>query len=793
RNYVRGDGHPDCLERGDREAFWSGYYVARLSYLHDFYSGNPERQGNGIVSVASAHCIGSALPQSPLIDIGDRGTEHSALLTMSAGDVLKAFEPIFTAVQDLSGQVPHEVKPPPLQLVSSTYSLRERTVSGHAGQSSACREMLSGRVPPGGSASCALTVLEGGDLLFALSGLPPEARCRLIGGDGAEMEFEVVDGGASGADGLRIAAVSNAVPGEYLLEVADGDGGGGFNFLASVAGEEEAFVLEVPFAAADAGEIFVTAAVSGSVPGRTHEEIRLFCHWRKSGGELWRVNQVPPEEFGDGSFFAGSFPVEDEGLYECAVVAELVLPDGASVFRTATFEVVLARSRGEIMQEGIVLKMPDGDGDGMAECLLAEVPVRVEQGGGYLLRGTLVTEDGVLAGRGAAWLEAPEAGEYQVNLEFSGGEIYASGVREYLLLEDISLERKVDGGSAPAAVADSGVSVVCSAVEFQHQPVTAAAVVAEKSYECTDEWGWGLGGVQLEVELEGDGISAVAQYSVYAQLLSGDGRVCAEALCSELRSAGETGRAYVTLDFAGRDIATAGQDGPYHLECITVWAAAAPEKRYILRTDYRSGAYSALDFAMPVKLPASAGSRDGVMVTERRKLEDGLWAMTVELTCGGDDYAFTAPFRLMPENPYAAEYRDFSFADGEDGVLDITLEMLEVLGRTGNGNRLLEPGETISLEVLCRWDGAEELVPSLGVALLAGRVPEYVGLLSHQDDGKRHEYDNDSDGVLDAAEVITGWNKWLQADSGDGTLLEAVDILRQGGAYRWTDGVFVPR
>ncbi len=273
-------------------------------------------------------------------------------------------------------------------------------------------------------------------------------------------------------------------------------------------------------------------------------------------------------------------------------------PSLAQAAQTADFTL---GARGKALTNNIEIlgavdwSLEDEDQNGLAETLVAQVEVRLHTAGEYTVSGTLEKDGSPLAHR-PSWesmlsskvLLDEISGTYTVELEFSGEQLFRSGVDGPYALE------------IEAVAADGTASATLTSPSFQHTQFgeTGAHLggVAESAVD-TDVDGFHdelVLTVDLDVRLEDE-------YRLQAALEK-DGVTLVDA---RLTAPFSIGPSEVGLSLDGGRLRNAGIDGPYQGTVILVDSSG----HTLESTTFTTGPYAAADFSGLLTPRGAVGSQ----------------------------------------------------------------------------------------------------------------------------------------------------------------------------------------
>ena len=237
------------------------------------------------------------------------------------------------------------------------------------------------------------------------------------------------------------------------------------------------------------------------------------------------------------------------------------------------------------------------------------------------------------------------------------------------------------------------------------------------------------------------------------------------------------------------ELQASGIDGPYRLGGICLYYGNRGRK-YLLDCGSNTAEYAARDFSAVAELIATVMPCDGeILAGGMLPGGEKILEVSVPVECPESAAGLCAPFVLQLQATGPDESANWQMVDadycagGKVFGCEVTAGALEALRNTGNGNEILEAGERITLTMRCRCPPGETSAIPPEIIVIAGRIHGFHRELTSSAAGINHEYDTDCNRILDADEVDSGWRRWLDGTSMDNTMLEAVEILKSGGAY----------
>lgn len=509
RDFHPFDDHDDDENGWDWDGGWDYYRLGRFSYGHDYHSNDPQKQGDGIVSVPSAHALGTQVAQSPL-DSNTTMFSHSNIIRTGARTVLSVFQPMLL-------ESPRRPAQPQSPLRSGTAQATANAAVPLPAKTAAA-EFGTGAIPATRQVKNAfLEPRQETRLLFDLTDYPapkPEflflrapasLQIRVASPDGTIQEVPANQPNAETDPenllemlGGRVFTLENATAGVYAVLFANP--------------EDEPLCVTVCCEAQGKRMEMEVTPVTDCLPGMTcaftvsllkdgvrlpQPGLPLQCRCRllredaDRGTETTTDEEIPLEYIGDG-YYRGSFIPPEEGEYLLSVLwlDSCGEPAMRSQTRLLCCPVIgtlcIISAPGEKIPgvfspttAGIWSASPD-EQVFQSQSLRFPVDATVSQAGQYCLSAALYSQTGQCIATSARRQDAAKPGKLHFELDFDGAEIYSSQTDGPYWLDDLQLCYLAEnGGRKVLANGMKHLTGHFSYQDFLHAPMNFVGIAKE--------------------------------------------------------------------------------------------------------------------------------------------------------------------------------------------------------------------------------------------------------------------------------------------------------------------------
>ena len=396
-----------------------------------------------------------------------------------------------------------------------------------------------------------------------------------------------------------------------------------------------------------------------------------------------------------GGPFTVSFTPPGSGAYSVRAFVEGSRPRWASdVFFVGSGDATISGGFGEELV---------GAEDGQADALVLSPNLSVATAGTYRLAGRLVDGDGNQVAA-AGGIETLETGSQNIPLSFPGRDIFSSGRSGPYRLVDVVLSRDDASLSPEDEAADLGATAGYGFETFEHDAV-------EFDLGAFTDQGVDSNGDGRFETLEVTGsvrVDEADSYAVNARLVAPDGTEIVETQSVVTLVAGAN---HFDLSFDGEAIGTAGRNGPYRVEDLSVYSLSNADAAGYLIKAHNTAPYSASQF---VGDPATISIGDASVTEGNQGTVDATFTATLSEVAPRTvtvDFA-TADGTAKAPGDYEAANGTVAFAPGETSKAVV----VRVVGDTAS-----EPTESFAVT----------LSPPTGALLADG---EGIGTILDTDD-----------------------------------------------------------
>ncbi|MGN0866784.1 MAG: hypothetical protein ACI4SG_03795 [Oligosphaeraceae bacterium] len=741
---------------------------------------------DGIVTVASAHALHTQVPESPLDSRDTSLYDHSSIVRDGAGDVLPILHRFLQEEVD-------EL----LQILPRT----PRTRGGDGMPAEGDGEdsvpvwswtfPLSGDAPmvrplPLGAGAFSLMILSAPQGTQAEIRLPGEENARPLTILPAD-ETLLMEGsplwGEFTCDVPGDAHLTLRPPGQAVPRLAT------LLLRGTLTRPPRELLLEnlTPALSPPPGELLLQA----QCPGGDEEADPVSLTWQAHS--LDRPGEELPQEWlrtwQEGAIHKAQFAPTAPGTWEITVTGRGDEGEEAGEFLTASLvvqtyggSVRLATPLQETLEE-----LPEGGKD-----LLWETEVTVSQGGRYALTGTLATQEGeILLLRGDQW-QAQEGVPRLCRLRFPEEALPKPVGDSPWLLARLQLIFLGDGEETATPIPLNTWEVnqpVSPAAQEYYRSLTWGAILPGTGLDRLLSSG-DIQGARLEITLDllplvpprGDTMPA-ATLPLYAP----SGQFLGQATANPRRT--EEGAWQVTVAYPRQTLLHAQEDGPYLIRNGFLSRTNDQEEEEIapLQGTYTTAPYSRLLFHDASLLDAFSPS-ESLLPGEESEGEEGpalrlrfsrpsLLSSPAPAPSPAEEFLLFSPFG--DSTPPFLSPRGFSQEGMTGFVQDITQEVRQLLPTLGNGDALLDEGETLEL-LLPLARPLEEGEENRLVLLILTREDSHAFLRSRQ---VLHPLDSNRNLALSPQEVEQGRKQWKAGGISSEILLNGLYLREYSYQY----------
>lgn len=790
-------GWAEEVENSDYVKF--GLSLPKLAYDYDGISRSAERNGDAIVSVASAQHGIDPVPASPM---HDTQALHCEIISRICTWSLLAFDAWLTEIKEpgymltsggsgSKGRSPAE-RPAPILPTRSAVALGGDLPAVSRGSE------FGGILQPGENREFSFGLPGPAGASLVLLGLPPEVAVSLTMPDGRRLSsadhpsaFACYPAATPfpesfsrlWADSVALELVSPP-RGQYTLRVDGAELALPCTFAGIVQEKEPALILRGGLATASlpAGESLVYRC--RIEPGRdplqpSGHALQLRLMARDGTESLAEFIPV-----GDGVAETGTeYQAEVRGLpageHQVRVDLTHTFPDGVQISRRLSDVAVVSQSTARLLGS-CVFRRVDRNGNYSCEILEADVGVAVDRNGTYFFRGVWCDDEGRVL---ATWRSAPAAlaaGERVCTLEIGVKDIFKYADRVSLHLGQMALyESGPTAGQLPVQVLASEQEFVSPAyvrTDFELPLVTLAEISGERALDRNGDGVCDVLQITLKLRVRPGG---VGRHQISATLLDREGRKVAIAYGSVSLFNPEAGikEVEVTLEFSGAEIGASRVPGPYGVDGLTVWASQnvmylKPEAPLL------TAPYSVREFLSGVPVTAVAG---------RVLCASGLWQadrqsgalqgqVTLDNPAGSGCVLELAFWLALAEGEPGRLVRQDGILDDGRAYVDLTAAVEEQLLLTGNRDRRLDPGERVSVP-LALYVPDRRAPDAAGFSLQA--VVTDLPFAGASAAAAAAALDENGDARLDDDEVLQAVILWRRKQLSDWSLLQVIEQWRK--------------
>ena len=819
--YVRNVGFNYGDGLTDRLAQSAQAHGAEISYGHDTAHKVPDgelpdsRKGDLVVSVASAHCLGTQVAASPLRNDSDLRYSHGEIMVKGADGVLDVFEGLLTG-KGASRRGGGKAAPRSLR------SAPEYAELGGIGEGASA--MSTGVVEvqaEGGSGTEQFTVRAGNaPLSVRVAGLQAGATAELVAPNGTRTPVERLDqmAGLEYLEGMAVAELEDAPRGRYTLEVKGGRAGlvtfevqgAGVSTLALVAESEPQSEDRLDYLVKTRmeldGEVVRAPLAAPAIVRRI--DLPREAAWPTLPLELRDDGEGGDECAGDG-IYSGLVHLGEPGVYEALVALQGEI-DGLPDVRTA--EVRLAALPAAEILDGCAAETPDENGNGLSDRLLVRVAAETTVPGEYVLHGQLVSADGRELASSSGCASVSSAGRAEFVLPFDGRQLAAAEADGEWRLAGLELCWVASGRrecAVPLAVREAEMAVgEFRSVDFERTPLLQLRGCVADWHEAPELCnGYVVDHLCVLAEVEAPPLLA-GKCTFQARLCDANGQfICmSEGVEVELGAREGESAFPVCFRFEGWHILRHRSNGPYLVAQILVDQEGGGGATASFEAGYETSAYSVGDFGPKRKLLVLGNIYDGVEIGTPSAPDAGGWR-TVEVAFARPTEAQAEElkmfglahweefccWKLRAEAFIGATRADCELEHGVEwawgGGIATAVDCTAAVQAQGAGS--WAPGQKMRFQVRFRMNLPDGGLPPLVLCIFFDREEAAPAVSSVE--GIFHELDTDQDGSIVDSEVADGWERWKRDECMSQVFLEAV-TLGKYAAYRYddADGRFRP-
>ncbi|MBQ4480925.1 MAG: hypothetical protein II943_09830 [Victivallales bacterium] len=820
RNFQPFDGHDDNEDGRDRDGGWDYYSLGQFCYDHDYHSDNPRQQGDGIVTVLSAHALGTQIEASP-IDSKTTNYSHSNIIQAGALGALALY-------QDLLFEMPPRNFPEKPELrsggtaedigvaaVNPVARLHELEASNPQ-EDSATMYVKSALVEAGQEISVPFELTtEKPDPLFLFLRAPRTVQIQLTAPDGqshlvpaalvddfSEQEFLQQLGG-------RILALENTPPGVYVAHLANPDDEPA---CITVACRFHGVLTEIALDSDTnclpglACRLTVRLLQDGVVVPQSNLPLR--CHYRairENENETAALQDIPLEYCDDG-LYCGSFIPPEEGEY-------LIVADWLDSFGAPALQRQIRLNCNPVFgsiqpgaDPGQKISSPlspqtaffqSADSIVQSKALRFQFDASVSHPGQYCLAATLKTSDGTAIATAAQRREARQAGRLHFTLDFDGTKIYDSHADGPYIVDDLQLSVQSDTGAVKILAAGQGFRTgKFSYQDFLHAPLAFGGIEREwlETHQENERDSWTSLHFLLNVQVA-PGLSG--NYCLGGTLTTANGYTIKNALSAPIAFNPDNNSDITVqfeLAFDTDDLLEHGVPGPYCL-CGLYVRSEQTGTIYYCPGEAQTLAYSLEQFGNHLETVCLREIKGLELTTVQ--LGNGLYQANIVFTRhdrrdGGPAFfkpgaPLMGPFgiAIAEDNPSGVQIVNatpLTLPNGNFQYLDCNEEALTQLQHQGNHDQRLDHGETLAFTFQFTCPNSLDTMPEFS---LVGRMPTPLGR-------ELSEYylrhclvtDLDQDFQISDEEATAARQKWKDGGLSHHILLQTLEFHKAPG-YRF--------
>ena len=462
RNFQPFDDHDDNEDGWDMDGGWNYYRLGKFSYGHDYHSQDPARQGDGIVSVLSAHAIHTQVKESPL-DSPTTNFAHNNIIEAGAPTVLAIFQNALmekpkrnmrlapNQPELRSGNALNTVLPVTLEGISLGDSVAEEASTLEEIPSTFLVKSTLVEAQQEAQLHFDLNAFPSPEPEFLFLRIPANVNLQVISPTGQRYDVpsETADTAKDDADnplallGGRILTLPKAPSGIYIVRIANSDE---TPIYATVACRARGKTTEIDLqfqtecTPTMPCEFTISLQQDGKCLPYSQFPMLCRCQFLRDGSESEALSEsveIPLEATGEGRYH-GSFVPQEEGEYLLTATWLDAFGEVAFLHRerifccTASGTILPCSTTGEKIPSdfspnpyGMWGSFPD-EKVYLSQALRMPFDTTVSRAGQYFLSADLYSLEGQHITSCVQRQTATQAGKLHFVLDFDGSAIYAS-------------------------------------------------------------------------------------------------------------------------------------------------------------------------------------------------------------------------------------------------------------------------------------------------------------------------------------------------------------------------------
>ena len=727
--------------------------LGRFSYGHDFDSPDWSRQGDGVVSVDSAHALNTQVSASPLTSVSNRFA-HNNIILAGAGDVLVSFARSLlvtpnriinknpdlrsaavsarnetrvirclavpdTAIEAMQKAI-EAMPPPPVELRTITPSFQPDHTS-----------IKDAIVEPDQTADLRFDLLEDTEhAVFLCTRTNHDTRVTLIRPDESRLDFpetpNVDEDEVAALFGIRMLECSNLPKGIYRVHV---ENSGPFEICVTASCQFSGLAPEVKIRLDDTVQQQIIVWLERGVEIVQADSLPLKCHylpWTLSK-DTDGLEPSSPEPtpialtYAGNGLYTANLPDLPEGEYEFQAEWLDQFGEAASETKVRYGYYLVTGSLQPISSSGI--KIPGkysyycfshASDPKMCKGIRLPVDASVSRPGTYAVTAILCTSDGTEIAQGSCHAIATDAGDLHFDLEFNGKLIYDAEKNGPYLVKQLILKYLPPDGSPKHL--DNIPSHKIGTFRWQDFADTPFQITDTEDWletVCPDGREYGIRlhirfHVQVPTDLENN-------FDFIGTLRTSSGQIIGTTQVAPAFQGPEdltSGRWPVEMVFDTGDLLETELPGPYTLFNICV-RRKNPVENLRLGEEIETHSYQLTEFAIPMTTFYTWGSTGLSLQSEPIPDAPGTYTATLTFTrndAQAQDWEYlkcgeplAGPFGIALEeedNIFDAHIigaQPVKLVAGEFQYLDCDDEVRRQLRNQGNLDDYLDDGETITL------------------------------------------------------------------------------------------------
>lgn len=772
---------------------------ARLNDIVDM--GGPN---DGIVTVASAHCLGTAVSSSPLYERGSSKYTHSGIVREGEGapDVVRALRGSFMVRDgDIGLKYPVYVSDRDTRggLVSATSGIKDTGAPQILNDPNASLESAFVVLEKGELCEGEFSLISGGDIVIGVFGSPHGTTALLYPPGSSEGHaFESDPEGLPYMSGQFLSLeLSDAPAGKYriVFDCSKSEESGVAKVLARE--REGLLVFEVTphkTLPPTSSPLVTARALYNGKPIQGDDGLVILLHPRlfslvQQDAPVKEPQPIMMHDDGkDGDEVAGDgvysayFAPGVNGIW--GLEAEMIWQHNGGEFHRSTVEAVdVLDCRAEIatpLKEAVTYQENNRKNE-----LSFTTEVSVSRDGNYGLYATLLSPSGLkLYARSPEW-KTEGADKREVTFSFDLFDMLATGEREGWVLDTVALYWDNGVGAAPSIikVAEAKCSQPLSDkvqnIFFKSQFTIKLKGTGTETLKGDEVFGQTLQ-LALDVDVEGE----PDMMNVYLKLLITAPSGRSIATVPARLSKDDNGNYVLNATLENRVFANETENGPYTITGGLVgflWDInKSMDQLRFVEGEYKTKAYDCRIFhksnAEGEEFPGENLKIDVNQIPD----EEGFHEVRLSYSPGQppvSDYTkYYLYCRLGPDAMGTFEPYTWIYVDHFDGMhYDVTEQVLSQLPAVGNGDNILDPGEEATITIHIKplnGNKLEEIAQSLSIRTFNKELSGEEMILN----AVYHCLDRDLDLSITRRELDFGRRRWVSGDVSPHVLLEAVEL-----------------